>query len=75
MTYYLHTLDGRPACFVPGQGICFIMKYDRNPIVATSLKQIRKEQRDDDKIRAHLCAGVPFKRGYVRICTPERSPA
>ena len=44
-TYYLHTIDGRPAFYVHGMQICFANRYGKPAPLATSLGQIKREQR------------------------------
>lgn len=48
MILYMHTLDGRPASYTERCGICFETRRIR---LATSLRQIRREQAIDKKRR------------------------
>lgn len=68
MTLYMHTLDGQPACFYRNNGICFAHKGIK---LATSLRQIRREQAEDFRIRAGYVSGSNFKHGYVTIASPS----
>lgn len=43
-TYYMHTINNKPAFYVPGEQICFMAFYGKPNKLATSLKQIRLEQ-------------------------------
>lgn len=43
MAKYMHTINGRPATF-DGYQICFASFYGQANILASSLKQIRREQ-------------------------------
>lgn len=63
-TLYMHTIDGRPAFYVPGEQICFCGDAGsvRSPL-ATSLAQIRREQVASDEWRN--------KRGFMRDLTSE----
>ena len=68
-TYYLHTLDGKPAQFIPSQRtICFIGKYGPSAEPATSLRQIRREQAIDRAENPDTSSD--FKHDYVRIRMP-----
>lgn len=66
VTYYLHTLDGEPAYFVPGQGLCFAPYFGQSAVLCRSLKQIREQQKADMAING---AGV-YPRGYRRVRLP-----
>lgn len=65
-TYYLHTIDGLPATF-DGYQICFAGFYGPASKLATSLAQIRREQkisaanREKDGWSAYA-----YKLGYRR---------
>lgn len=67
---YMHTLDGQPASFYPRDGVCFTSKRIR---LATSLRQIRREQAECRK----LCAGKwgigEWRYGYVTIATRRKA--
>lgn len=67
MTYYLHTLDGMPAVFVPNVGVCFATFYGPPNKLARSLKQIRKEQKESQRIRKGDGIDTPFQYGYRRV--------
>lgn len=62
--FYMHTINGRPGQFQPStKGICFAGKACTR--LATSLKQIRTEQKID---RANVSANcAPYELGFVRI--------
>ena len=65
-TYYLHTLDGKPAEFVTDQNtICFRTKYGKAGLLATSLHQIRREQAIDQKENPET--SKDFEYGYCRV--------
>jgi hypothetical protein len=61
-TYYLHTLDGWPASFFRGEGILFCSRIT----LATSLRQIRREQNESRRIRPN----EPERYGYKLCVTP-----
>lgn len=42
--FYLHTISGCPAWYVPGKQICYINHYGNGGRLARSLKQIKAEQ-------------------------------
>jgi len=77
MKYYMHTLDGMPAAYMPRERqICFLSHYgNRNcNVLATSLQQIRKEQRLSRKYRQEVLgidADVDYEAGYVIVNTPQ----
>lgn len=50
-TYYLHTIDGRPAYYVPGMQICYINFYGKPKPLVASLDQIRAEQKASSEWR------------------------
>lgn len=54
-TWYMHTLDGRPATYVPGTQICFVDGRHKARLVP-SLAQIRRERRASGEWRE--------RRGY-----------
>lgn len=61
MTYYMHTLDGRPAAFFPHDGVCFTNK---RITLAKSLRQIRREQ---TLCRAMRLTDHGYKYGYATV--------
>lgn len=64
MSLYMHTIDGQPAVLSDSGYICFAGKTVTK--LATSLAQIRREQRE--LTAKDAAAGIgPFKYGYVRI--------
>jgi hypothetical protein len=65
-TYYLHTINGEPAEFVPHQKqLCFIGKYGAAGKLASSLRQIRREQAINRRQNPDISEGLTF--GYVRV--------
>ena len=70
---YMHLIDGRPAEYYPGEQICYAAtgRYSRTGIqrLATSIEQIKKEQKLSEKWR--LSRGFPpviaRDYSYVRI--------
>lgn len=69
MTYYLHTINGKPAMF-DGDQICFMSFYGRADSVALSLKQIRLEQRASKEYREAFGAYDSGECHYVRVSIP-----
>lgn len=69
--FYLHTIDGVPAQYIPGQQICYANSTRGNGGVtrlAKSLKQMRKEQKLSLEWRGKQGFETsPFCYGYVRI--------
>lgn len=53
-TIYIHTLDGQPAAFYEGQGICFTNYYGKAAPACTSLKEIRQQQAEDRRLNGEL---------------------
>ncbi len=69
-TYYMHTLDGKPGCFLGGQ-ICFAQQEGKPNKLRESLKQIRKEQEASDKYRAEQgYDNDDVEMGYCRFTLP-----
>lgn len=65
MNYYMHLLDGQPGIFDDRTGrICYAGKACTN--LATSLKQLRSEQRSAANCDIADKVG-PFRYSYVRI--------
>jgi hypothetical protein len=74
-TYYMHTLDGKPAIWLPDHEY---IAFAGGSIVATlvpTLRQIRREQQA--AIRSARAAGIaqmhwtdPKRYGYVRVSVP-----
>lgn len=71
-TYYMHTLDGRPA-FFDGEQICFLRRFGKPSMaLAKSLKQIRLQQARSNEFRRSLGDYDEIKRyGYVRVTAAE----
>lgn len=73
-TLYMHTLDGQPAQYEKGQQIRFAPKSVTR--FATSLAQIRSEQKASDAWRAGLGLAGSFRAGHVCIrVSPEEVAA
>ena len=70
-TYYMHTIDGKPAAFIEDQ-IYFMPYYGsaKCRTLARSLRQIRREQKKAAEFRAALGYHNDFEYGYVRVATP-----
>lgn len=71
-TYYLHTIDGRPAFFDRGEQICFINSYGPSvPDLVPSLRQIRAEQKASAAWREeNFCGNENNGYDYVRVRFP-----
>ena len=66
--YYLHILDGQPAEFVPDQKtICFVTRYGSAGVLATSLRQIRREQAIDQKENPETSGDFEYSYCRVRV--------
>jgi hypothetical protein len=62
--FYMHTIDGRPGQFQPSaKSVCYAGKSCTR--LATSLTQIRKEQKIDRANASPNCG--TYELGYVRI--------
>lgn len=76
MKYYMHTLDGKPAFYEAGCQICFAQQSQLakgfNILKATTLAQIRKEQRASKRFRKSYGWDVSTY-GYVIVYTSEKS--
>ena len=69
---YMHTLDGRPAQYWPGEQVAFA--DDRRGVsrFADSLKQIRREERASERWRRSKGFDeTSFEYGYVRVRLPN----
>ena len=68
---YMHTIDGQPALYWPGHQICYCNRIQRNaPPLATSLAQIRREQRATKRYRkAWGFVDEAGKYSYVHVGT------
>ena len=77
MKYYMHTLEGLPAAYMPSEKqICFLSHYGnrKSNSLAKDLKQIRREQKLSREYREkelHVNIENEFKPGYVIVHTPE----
>lgn len=71
-TYYLHTIRGRPAHYVPGQQICYITRFGAAGTLVTSLRQIRREQKASIKHRQDIGLDQDGSNyGYRRVRVPS----
>lgn len=73
---YMHTIDGHPAMYVPGEQIVFFSKYSRpsfQEVFVNSLRTIRRQQKASAEWRAEqgYQADLHSKYGYVRIKLEE----
>lgn len=67
---YIHTLDGQPAEYDPGEQVCYL---GRNPLTrfARSLRQLRREQQASVAWRwANGMDGGYAVLGYFRLRLP-----
>lgn len=72
--YYLHTLDGLPAAFYDDR-VCFMSFYGPANPLATSLKQIRREQ-DSSKVIDRIDGrDGEFVYSYRRVRLPSAREA
>ena len=70
MTQYLHLMDWSPAYFDPKtNAIYFYTHYGKAAPLATSLRQIRREQRLDKKHNTASSTAITY--GYCRVSTVE----
>ncbi len=61
-TLYMHTMNGEPAAvFKPRNHLCFAGKEIHTSHMATSLRELRKQQAQDDRPRDE------YKFGYIRV--------
>lgn len=66
-SYYLHLLNGQPAVYVPGQGVCFASFYGPPNKLARSLKQLRAEQDESMKRDLEREPKDMWKYSYIRV--------
>lgn len=68
---YMHTINGKPAMYVPRQQICFFNRYNRvksSEVFVKSLSTIRRQQKASQEWRIKNGFGdTPGSYGYVRI--------
>lgn len=69
---YMHTIDGKPAMYIPGQQIVFFNRYTKvnfNEVFVDSLDRIYLEQGMSEawRKREGMTGGFESKYGYVRI--------
>lgn len=67
-SYYMHTLNGKPAYFDPKQEIILFMRGGKANPLANSLRQIKRERKIDPSSRE-------FRPDYRRVCLPAQEPA
>jgi hypothetical protein len=77
-TYFMHTMDGKPATFSPEYGGYIYFEHTSHGpgkpgkpcTLATSIAQIKREQQLDyaDRIKTERNPGVVY--GYVRVQLP-----
>lgn len=65
-TVYIHTLNGQPAGFFDGQ-ICFARHFGPATLAASSLKQIRREQKASLARDKQYGDEGKWTYGYVRF--------
>ncbi len=71
MSYYLHTLNGKPAGFYDGQ-ICYASFYGKPTPLCSSLKQIKEEQAASRKWRREQGWVVSHSEyGHRRVAPQE----
>lgn len=70
-SYYLHTLDGWPASFYKGEGVLFSGRIK----LATSLRQIQREQQESRRIRVARGMWEQERYGYKIVVTPTSTRA
>ena len=68
-TYYMHTLNGCPA-FFGGKQICFMISSRKANPLASSLRQIRQEQRQTSEWRISHGYSDNKIYGYLRVLLP-----
>jgi hypothetical protein len=69
-TYYLHTLDGKPAGY-NGEQIVFAMAFGRPVPLCLSRREIKMQQRLSEQWRAKKGYGPePYIYGYKRVRLP-----
>lgn len=74
-SYYIHTLNGKPA-FFDGDQICYATIYQRAGNVACkSLQQIRREQVKSERWRYEMFGeqATRHQYGYVRFTVPQET--
>lgn len=69
-TYYMHTIDGKPA-FWSGDQICYASFFGRPDRLEPSLKNIRKNERRSRKYRNDLGLSDNSRYGYFRFVVPD----
>lgn len=68
MTYYMHTLDGKPAYF-DGEHIYLIRQFGKSKTIGKSLRQIKREQQIDKRNSESRI--FDYEYGYVRLRVPS----
>lgn len=73
-TYYMHTLNGRPAFFGTNQ-ICYMMPGDKAFHLVSSLKQIKQEQKITICFREsknYTKNDLDLVYGYLKVTLPDQ---
>jgi len=66
---YMHTLDGRPAHYYPGEQICYAIQPRPIPL-CSSLKQIKKEQKLSAEWRVKKGFNPNNDYSHMKVKTP-----
>lgn len=71
-SYYLHTLAGMPAGYVPGGQICYAVNYGKATRLCSSLREIRMQRRLAEQWRTKQGYEPtdPKLYGYRRVRLP-----
>lgn len=67
--YYLHTINDHPGVYVEGQGVCYASFFGPPNQLASSLAQIRREQKESGMRDQENETVGAFKYGYIRVTT------
>jgi len=68
--YYMHTIEGKPAFYSKKDGqICYACYFGaiHHNVLATSLRQIRKEQELSNNYRRENKLGIEYDYGYILV--------
>lgn len=69
---YMHTIEGKPAYYVPGDQIVSATRHYRWPVkLCTSMKQIREEERASIKKRREWGFQDTPHYGHVYVSSPN----
>ena len=71
-TFYLHTLGGSPAGYIPGEQICYAAAYGAPARLCSSLRQIRQQRMLAEQWRDKqgYAPTDPSLYGYRRVRLP-----